>query len=1030
MTNRRLAGFAMARPQASAYATTAALTKIGDIKAPYGTVEAWQRDAYGYYEVIGEVGYIIGMTANTVAACEIRPIEVDNEVAPGGWRETGDERVLRVWNALVGPRGGKAELYRKASMNLQIAGECFLLGSPMEDEFGREAGISWEFISPEELKVENYGRTIKRNMGGYGGQQIVDLDPDAHYIARLWRSDPRFSDRPDCALKHVLPICREVVVLTQVVDAIAKSRLPAGILFVPDEMSFGPYDETEDDSDNTDEIDPFTQELIDHLTAPIEDRTSAASLVPLLMRGPAEFFDKVKLIDIAKELDTLYMELRQEAIHRLATGLDVPPEIMEGKGGLNHWCFDDQTEVLTTEGWKCLDEFEVGDVVLSLNHETGTTEWRPSVDMYVADVVDEPMLSIEGDRHSSLTTMDHRWPTLHRVRENVVDPETGRKTSRVVGQERIWTTSEKLNSNDSLIVGARSSEQPAEQKWSDELVEVAAWLWTEGNIRFRHQRVSPQIGIWQSIKVNPDNVARIRAALTGVFGPALESLTDGEVGRPTGDRREAAWVERIQPGRPDMVEFRLNASAADALVGLFDDPARKVLKLDFIRDLTVAQLELFIDTSIRADGTVLPAGTIHITQSDPDRLAPLELAAILSGRSTHLYETKQNGTMLSISPKTTFTLSRKQLRVVDYTGRIWCPTVPPYHSVLIRRNGKVAFTGQTGYNIDADFISKHVSPLGDMLSEFLTSAYLRPMLVEFEDMSEDEASQYRLLFDPSRITSRTDTGPNARAAYDRTELSRVAYLRESGFDEADAPDYDERKERDLRSLMAAEPIIFGPQVMGMLYPELEGELTLPESSGGNDGGDPGNPTDVPERKNDTGPSSRPVIDNETGQDEPMPRGPSGPRMEETIIDRLATGADAALERALERAGNRVLSKMNGAHVSMKDRFKSTPKTEIISGVSDRELSQLGLTLTDLFAGSWDNLAVRGKGWLRQHFIDQGIDNFTADEKAAMVMNCLLALLEVEAMSAMQRPLRVGPNGLRVPNEMIEQALEQHERIPT
>jgi len=662
----------MARPSASAHATTAALTKVGEIKSPYGTVEAWQRDSFSYYEIIGEVGYAIGLTANTVAACEIRPIEVDNEVAPGGWRETGDERVLRVWEALQPPRGGKPELYRKASAHLQIAGESFLLGSKLLDEFGRDSGIGWEFLSSEEIRVEGTGRNIKRHHGGYGGQQQEDLDPKDHYIARLWRSDPRFSDRPDCALKHVLPICREVVVLTQLVDAIAKSRLAAGILFVPDEMSFGPYDETEDDSDDTDDIDPFTEELMEHLTAPVEDRTSAASLVPLILRGAAEFGDKINLIDVARDLDNMYMELRQEAIGRIATGMDIPPEIMQGKGGLNHW---------------------------------------------------------------------------------------------------------------------------------------------------------------------------------------------------------------------------------------------------------------------------------------------------------------------------------------------------------------------TGYNIDADFISKHVSPLGDMISEFLTSAYLRPMLVEFEGMTEDEASKYRLLFDPSRITSRTDTGPNARAAYDRHVLSEVAYLRENGFDEADAPDYDERKERDLRMLLESEPIIFGPQIMGMLYPELEGEITLPDAEAMPVGGqDLENPSAVPARKNETGPSSRPVIDNETGQDEPSPRGPAGPRAEEGLIDRLATGADAALERALERAGNRILSKMNGQHVSMRDRFKSTPKDQIISGLTEQEMEQLGLTFADLFSGAWENLAVRGKGWLRQHFITEGFDNFTADEKAAVVVNSLLPLLELRAMSAMQTPVRIGPNGLRVPHEVITQALEQHERI--
>jgi hypothetical protein len=678
----RLANFAMERPLASAHATTAALTKIGQIKSPYGTVEAWQRDAFGYYEIIGEVGYIIGVTANTVAACSIRPIEVDNEVAPGGYKETGDERVLRVWEAFQGPRGGKAELYRKAANHLQIAGESFLLGSDLIDEFGRKAGIAWEFVSPEELKVEGGGRSVKRNYGGYGGQQMEDLDPKGHYIARLWRSDPRFSNRPDCALKHVLPICREVVVLTQLVDAIAKSRLSAGILFVPDEMSFGPYDETEDDGDDTDDIDPFTEELITHLTAPVEDRTSASSLVPLVLRGAADFADKVKLIDVARDLNNLYMDLRQEAIGRLATGMDIPPEIMTGKGGLNHW---------------------------------------------------------------------------------------------------------------------------------------------------------------------------------------------------------------------------------------------------------------------------------------------------------------------------------------------------------------------TGYNIDADFISKHVAPLGDMLAEFLTAAYLRPMLVEFEDMTEEEASKYRLDFDASAITSRTDTGPNARAAYDRNEISRMAYLRENGFDESDAPTPEERQERDLRALMQAEPIIYGPQIMGMLYPDLEGVIDicdveclpaveedglLPEG-----GQDQENPSNLPARKRNTGPSRRPIIDDESGQDEPTPRGPAGPREDESIIDRLATGADAALERALEVAGSRILSKMNGAHISMKDRFRSTPKSQIISALTTQEFTQLGLTESDLFSGAWENIGVRGKGWLRKHFIERGVDNFTADEKSAMVVNALIPMLEIHATSAMGTPIRVGPNGLRVPNELIEKAFEQHERIP-
>lgn len=666
----------MQRPRASATVSSAALQRVDSLRAPIGPPEGWQRDAYGFYETIGELAEVLNETAGSVSRCDFRPVSISASGSPDAFKETDDERVIRVWRAFDGPRGGKTELYRKACLHLQIAGESFLIGMPIqsEDLMEPDAGITWEFLSGEEIKVENNGNTIKRNFG-YAGMQPIELPPET-FIARLWRSDPKFSEKADCAVKHVLPICSEIVLLTQVVDAIAKSRLSAGILFVPDEMSFGPMDETEDDSDETDDIDPFTQELIEQLTAPVEDRTSAASLVPLIMRGPAEFADKILPIAIARDLDHMYQDMRLEAIKRLATGLDIPVEIMFGKGGLNHW---------------------------------------------------------------------------------------------------------------------------------------------------------------------------------------------------------------------------------------------------------------------------------------------------------------------------------------------------------------------TGYNIDSDFITKHIAPVGLMLAEFLTMAFLRPMLMEFEGMTEEEANGYELYFDSSKITSRTDTGPNARAAYDRKAISELAYLRESGFDEADMPTVEERKERDLRALMDAEPVVFGPQIIGMLYPELAGKIIVP--MGLPDQGPPGgpdNPVDpnnpMPQRGNHTGPNSDPVIDNETGQDEPQPRGPAGPRMEETLIDRLATASDAALERALERAGNRLLSQMNGTDAEMRTKCKNVPVTHIVSTLSDRDYRDLKSTPGELFAGAWDTLSVRGKGWVRAFFLERGDDSFTADEKATMVMNALIDLLQVHVASSMKRPLSVGPNGLRVPHDLIYFALEQAERV--
>lgn len=309
---------------------------IEDVEIPVAK-ETWQMDAYSFAEAIGEVGYSLNLKANTVGQCRMRP-----EVRVPGtdeWEETDDPRVLRVLNAFKPPSGDQGELLRQASLHWDIAGDTWLTGFPVKDERDRPSGFIWEFLSTLELKVEGKGKVLRNAYGGSQGREQVQLDA---YASRLHHRDPRFSGRADSPMRRVLPICRELVLLTQVIDAIAKTRLSAGILFIPWEVSFGPQDEFDDPGLADQGFDEFEEELARHLNSPIEDNTSPSRLLPLLMRGPALVKDKplkdlVGIIELTRELDGLYKELRQEALTRLAGGLDMPPEMLYGKADLNHW---------------------------------------------------------------------------------------------------------------------------------------------------------------------------------------------------------------------------------------------------------------------------------------------------------------------------------------------------------------------------------------------------------------------------------------------------------------------------------------------------------------------------------------------------------------------------------------------------------------------------------------------------------------------------------------------------------------------
>jgi hypothetical protein len=69
----------------------------------------------------------------------------------------------------------------------------------------------------------------------------------------------------------------------------------------------------------------------------IKDRDSAASIVPLVMTAPDESVDAIRHITFASPLESAAKELRDEAIRRLALGMDMPPETLLGLGTSSHW---------------------------------------------------------------------------------------------------------------------------------------------------------------------------------------------------------------------------------------------------------------------------------------------------------------------------------------------------------------------------------------------------------------------------------------------------------------------------------------------------------------------------------------------------------------------------------------------------------------------------------------------------------------------------------------------------------------------
>lgn len=289
--------------------------------------EGWMNEAWRFYDTVGELRFASNWIANALSRVRLYAAEVQGlgqEPAPIDSGPAVDALAM-----LAGGPEGQAEMLRRLGVILTVPGAGYVLGEPGKNSADlREA--DWLVTSGNELK--------RNPTGGFTldtGIKKRDLHPDT-IIARVWRSHPRRWWEADSPTRGALPVLAELEMLTQHVLASAQSRLAgAGVLILPQELSFpAPGPDTDPEAAAND---PFLVDLTETMITAIQDRTSPAAVVPITLRVPGEFIDKIKHLTFDFPLDAQAQSLRDEAIRRFAAAMDMPSEIVLGLGDVNHW---------------------------------------------------------------------------------------------------------------------------------------------------------------------------------------------------------------------------------------------------------------------------------------------------------------------------------------------------------------------------------------------------------------------------------------------------------------------------------------------------------------------------------------------------------------------------------------------------------------------------------------------------------------------------------------------------------------------
>ena len=348
---------------------TAAATqiKIGDVSEAnlfkarrQSASSAWQREAWEYYDAIGEIKYAFNLVASVVSRIRLYAASIDDPAeAPVTVRksEVVDKELAaaaeRALDRLSSAYGGQSGLLKDTALNLQVTGECYLVQIP--ERIGSGLPESWDIRSTDELQVDAKGNYIinprrevsngSSSMMSGGTSEAIRL-PKTAFIGRMWKAHPRYSQESDSSLRGLLDLCAELLLLNRTFRATARSRLNAGALYLPDGLSTAampdpdyPYDEEGNYNEqfNAEEsADDFEDQLIDAMTTPIKDEDSASAVVPLIIRGPAELGDKIKQFKFERSFDPALAERSERVLERIMQGLDVPKDIVSGLANVKY----------------------------------------------------------------------------------------------------------------------------------------------------------------------------------------------------------------------------------------------------------------------------------------------------------------------------------------------------------------------------------------------------------------------------------------------------------------------------------------------------------------------------------------------------------------------------------------------------------------------------------------------------------------------------------------------------------------------
>lgn len=286
--------------------------------------DGWQEEVWGYHETLGEFRYAVDWESKMLSRVRLYAAKLEPGQDEPVRAEAGT--AVELMTSMAGGVAGQATVMDGLATQISVPGEGYVI---VENVSGVE---QWSVRSTDEVRVARGRYEVADENAVNGGTNWRPLAPDSLKPLRVWRPNKRYHHVADSPARAARSTMRELELVNRHIVAQYLSRLAsAGVVMFPSEVTFPVREEFAEAPD------PFVAEWIEMAAEAIRTPGTAAGVVPIPIKVPAEYVDKIKHLDFTLKIDDKIIEKRDSAIKRLATQLNIPAEVLLGMGDLNHW---------------------------------------------------------------------------------------------------------------------------------------------------------------------------------------------------------------------------------------------------------------------------------------------------------------------------------------------------------------------------------------------------------------------------------------------------------------------------------------------------------------------------------------------------------------------------------------------------------------------------------------------------------------------------------------------------------------------